>query len=171
MNLRNNAISVLTDLKNVIENLSDECFCLSSDLLFGSTIGQHCRHIIEFYKCLKLQSEQGFVNYDLRKRQPEIENSRIKAVESLAHIIHWLKEITSDFSLKLHVNNSLNEAIPEEIDSSLFREIAFNIEHAIHHMAILKIGIFSILPDFEFPDNFGVAPSTVRHYKKLQTAN
>jgi hypothetical protein len=171
MNLRENAVHCLTDLKIVIENLSDVYFCLSSDLLFGSTIGQHCRHIIEFYQCLETQSKNGFVNYDLRKRQPEIENFRIKAIETIEHLVNWLSGVKTDFDLKLIVNQSSIEGFQEEIGSSLYREIAFNIEHAIHHMAILKIGIFSVCPDFEFPENFGVAPSTVRHYQRLQTVN
>ena len=52
-----------------------------------------------------------------------------------------------------------------KIKSSLERELAYNIEHAIHHMAIIKIAVQTVFPKVKLADNFGVAFSTVRYQK------
>jgi hypothetical protein len=52
------------------------------------------------------------------------------------------------------------------VKSSYHREIVYNLEHAIHHMAIIKIGI-SQSTNVTLPDDFGVAPATIRHRKSV----
>jgi len=52
------------------------------------------------------------------------------------------------------------------IKTNALRELAYNIEHAIHHMAIIKIGINEVSPYILLPSAFGVASSTIRHLKK-----
>ncbi len=47
--------------------------------------------------------------------------------------------------------------------SSFHREVAYNIEHAIHHMALLKVAVNQTLHYIQLPENFGVASSTVRY--------
>jgi len=56
------------------------------------------------------------------------------------------------------------------MNSSYFRELQYNIEHAIHHMAIIKIAIGACFTEVELPANFGVAYSTVRYQKQLACA-
>jgi hypothetical protein len=43
------------------------------------------------------------------------------------------------------------------------RELVYNIEHVVHHMALVKIGLKELLPDLDLPDDFGVAVSTIRY--------
>ena len=50
--------------------------------------------------------------------------------------------------------------------SNLDRELVYNIEHAIHHMALIKIGIKEVAPQLQLPEGFGVANSTIRHKKQ-----
>jgi hypothetical protein len=49
------------------------------------------------------------------------------------------------------------------VSSTVGRELIYNIEHTIHHLAIVKIALKAILPSLELPEHFGVAPSTIRH--------
>ncbi|NBP71028.1 MAG: hypothetical protein EBU52_20110, partial [Cytophagia bacterium] len=49
------------------------------------------------------------------------------------------------------------------IESNFMRELVYNIEHAVHHMAIMKIGIKEVAPYIQLPFDFGVAASTIRH--------
>ena len=55
----------------------------------------------------------------------------------------------------------------QEIETNIGRELAYNIEHAVHHMAILKIGLAIVAPEVKVPEGFGVAVSTLR-YKREQ---
>ena len=50
---------------------------------------------------------------------------------------------------------------PEKIETNYYREILYNLEHTIHHMALIRVGlgeIGRILVD----EDFGVAPSTIK---------
>ena len=58
---------VLTDLKNLIIKLDTTSFAKKNKMLFGASIGEHFRHIIEFYLCCICQSNYAEVNYDLRE--------------------------------------------------------------------------------------------------------
>lgn len=38
----------------------------------------------------------------------------------------------------------------------------YNIEHTIHHLALIKVGLKLVYPDLDLPNHFGVAPSTIK---------
>ena len=46
------------------------------------------------------------------------------------------------------------------------REIVYNIEHAIHHMAIIRIALQHDIPDLELESDFGYAFSTLKHLRQ-----
>jgi len=50
---------------------------------------------------------------------------------------------------------------PVHFDTNYYREVAYNLEHTIHHMALIKVGIREV-SDMEIPENFGVASSTIK---------
>jgi hypothetical protein len=41
----------------------------------------------------------------------------------------------------------------------------YNIEHVVHHMALVKIGIHEVSPYVILPPDFGVAISTIKYHK------
>ena len=47
------------------------------------------------------------------------------------------------------------------IATNYHREIAYNLEHTIHHMALIRVGLTEVAK-IELPENFGVASSTVK---------
>ena len=55
-----------------------------------------------------------------------------------------------------------NSSDLNQIPTNYFREIAYNLEHAIHHMALIKIGINEV-SDIILPQTFGVALSTIKY--------
>ena len=59
----------LQQIKILLQDLTDENFKKRCDTLFSSTVGQHVRHILEFYICLLNGIESGVINYDKRKTQ------------------------------------------------------------------------------------------------------
>jgi len=48
------------------------------------------------------------------------------------------------------------------IESNFDRELVYNLEHAIHHMALIRVGI-NELTDVIVSEKFGVAPSTIKY--------
>ena len=172
MNLIESNVQVLKDLKSFLNEVDYKTYTEKSELFFNASIGQHCRHIIEFYQCLIDQFNANFVCYDKRQRQMLLEESCTSAGDAVNNILSWLEEAPSDKKLQLsfcHSNDS--DAVVEYINSSIYRELAFNIEHAIHHMAIIKIAAYILNPAIQIPAHFGVAPSTIRHYRQQEPSS
>ena len=51
------------------------------------------------------------------------------------------------------------------IDSNYFRELLYNLEHCIHHQALIKVAILQ-LGHLHVNENFGVARSTIEYRKQ-----
>ena len=52
-----------------------------------------------------------------------------------------------------------------QLPTNYFREIAYNLEHAIHHMELIKIGINEVAA-VKLPEGYGVASSTIKYRKQ-----
>ena len=66
--------------------------------------------------------------------------------------------------MKVCYSRDGDEAV--ELTTSLKRELIYNIEHAVHHMAIIKIAIKESLPHIALPEDFGIAYSTIKYQKE-----
>ena len=144
----------------VLKLLPTDCYDRSCDDLGSATIGKHTRHIIELYQCLLEGYESGQVSYDQRRRNREIEIDLNLAVQELKHLQNSIQKPDK----RLRITYELNGEIIE-IDSNYFREVMYNLEHAIHHHALIKVGIMQ-MTEIALPDSFGVAPSTLQ-FRKL----
>jgi len=162
---------ILNQLKGVIEQLKEQDFSKSIPVLNNSTIGQHCRHTLEFYTCLKNSLDSGVINYDKRDHDKVIETDKLLSIALIDELKTFLESCKDNVSLKLESCYSIEGNEVDVVDSNLNRELAYNIEHAIHHMAIIKIGLKSIAPYVEIPEHFGVAVSTVKYQRKSLSAD
>ena len=163
-----NQIKSTTDeiLKQLIElcnNLTQNQYVAPLELLSKNTIGKHFRHIIEFYDILiEACSENKPVSYDNRIHCLETETNLKLANQRLKKASDWVKNIKNTKNLELLVSydNERKESIA--IPSSLERELVYNIEHAIHHMAIIRIAIENEFQEIKLDKHFGIAYSTIR---------
>lgn len=151
--------SVFIQLSDSLSQLTDAEYSKQSTVLFNATIGQHVRHIIELFQCLENGYEPGIVNYEKRKRDYRIETDR-----NLAHIL--LKGIFNALSrpnkeILLEADDYSDTKEPVTIPSNYYREMAYNLEHTIHHMALIRVGINEV-SSITLPDEFGVAYSTLK---------
>jgi uncharacterized damage-inducible protein DinB len=147
------------DLANALDQLSDMQFTMSCITLSGSSIGQHVRHVVELFQCLVNGYETGAVNYDSRPRNQVIATHKAVAQECLSAIANTISH--PDKPMLLYANFSLEDK-PSTISTTYFREIVYNIEHTIHHMALIRIGITEA-SEIELPQEFGVAPATLKY--------
>lgn len=170
MELQRVSKEILDQLISATNQLNGNRFSQSLEVLSGNTVGKHVRHIIEFFDLMMLGKEAGFVNYDQRSHDKVIETNAELAVEKMNSLKQEIESLDNDFSLTLKVNYCNDQSAQQTLKSSFFRELQYNIEHAIHHMAIIKIAISSSFKDVELPANFGVAYSTVRYQKELECA-
>ncbi|MFY0599925.1 MAG: DinB family protein [Cyclobacteriaceae bacterium] len=162
MSISSSAIQLLNQLATVVENMTDEAFCRKVPVLSHSTIGQHVRHTLEFFICLMDAKNQEEINYDARKHDKFIEQETQLAFSVINSIVEFLKKEQTNFDLNLVANYEFVGDANEVIPTNFFRELAYNIEHAIHHMALIKIGCREVCSEIKLPEHFGVASSTVR---------
>ncbi len=158
MNQKNTSSEIIQQLINMTAQLENEQFSQPLKILSGNTIGKHIRHIIEFYDCLLRGYQINMVDYDKREHNPLIENNKFMATDEMKKIISEIENM-NDKTMTLTVsygNEKFNSL------TSFNRELVYNIEHAIHHMAIIKIAIDHAFPFISLPKNFGVAYSTVK---------
>lgn len=155
--------NVFVQLTETLNQLNDREYTQPSKILLNASIGQHTRHIIELFLCLEKGYESGLVNYEKRERDYRIETDKQVAVELLKGIYARLEKQNIDLVLETedYEDSILNVSIP----TNYYRELAYNLEHTIHHMALIRVGINEV-SSVVLPDEFGVAYSTIKHRKQ-----
>ncbi|WP_420582682.1 DinB family protein [Reichenbachiella sp.] len=162
---------ILDQLTYLLENLTNDEYSKSLLILHDNSIGQHVRHSLEFYTCLMNGRPHGLVNYDERERDVFLESNTLEALTIVANLKGALNEIKRNQPLKLlQQGYAVDSNEKNEVESNLYRELIYNIEHAVHHMALMKIGLRELKPDLELPNDFGVASSTIK-FRQSQQAN
>ena len=156
----------LNEIKNVLIQLTNPQYTFQSTTLFGATIGQHVRHILEIYQSVLSGSETKLINYDNRERNLLIENDTNIAIQMIDEICSKLKEEQSDMHMILEGNFCAEEGEQIKIETSFLRELAYCLEHSIHHQALIKVGLLEVKCLNFIDDTFGLAPATIRHRKQ-----
>ena len=131
--------------------------CLS---LSNATIGEHTRHIIELFQCLENHYNNGVINYDDRKRDYQIQTDKDFASQAIMRVSNLLNKPNKDLRLKHFIDG--NEVIT---NSNYHRELLYNLEHCIHHQALIKVAVLEY-NHLEINDTFGVARSTIEYRKQ-----
>lgn len=155
----------LAELNDVICQLDETQFSNGLPIFSGSSIGMHARHVVEFYQCLLEQSSNNQqVNYDNRSRDLLLQTNLDYFTQAVDNVISTL-DTMGETQLKHPLSIATNET-DNAMKSSVERELHYNLEHTIHHAALIKIGILSQKSDALMPASFGVAPSTIRYQKQ-----
>ncbi len=162
------SICKLDELQSLLAKLNDKHLSKKVKILSYATIGQHIRHILEFYQCLLDGIECAEVNYDERKRNIKLETSTKEAWHAIYKIKLQLLEIRNNRMITLAANLSKTEGKPAIIVSSLYREMAYCLEHCVHHQALMKIGLYELDLLHLVDKNYGIASSTLRHMAKIK---
>jgi len=154
---------VKDNLKKNIEllrQLSNEEFCKKNPELSQATIGEHIRHIIELMGCLLDNYEEGIINYDNRNRNIQIQSDVNCAISVLEKQLAIIDKQNKQLSL---IHNCFSTE--KMLSTNYFRELLYNLEHSIHHQALIKVALFNF-PHITISDSFGVAPSTLEYRKQ-----
>lgn len=154
--------ALFSQLQDMLEGLTDEAYNRKIELLSHASIGQHTRHIIEFFAELFMGYETGIVNYDQRQRDIRIETSRAYARNMLQGLSVFLEQ--EDRPLTMIVDTGAGQAFPCRVPTNFHRELVYNLEHTVHHMALLRIGVNAV-SNMSLPAGFGVAMSTIKYRK------
>lgn len=147
--------------------LSNEVYTKPSKLLYNASIGQHVRHIIELFIELNNGYEKGTVNYELRKRNYQIETDTHFASDQINALLQKINKPDKPLLLATDYSKTDTDAIT--VQTNYYRELIYNLEHTVHHMALIRVAIneySNILLD----PSFGVAVSTIKHKESVVCA-
>ena len=150
----------LTENINILQQLTNEELTLPFPELGNATIGEHMRHIIELLDSLLENYDSGYINYDKRKRDIILQSDTKEAVKILEK---YRFEIDKPNKTLYLVNNCFSDT--EMLETNYFRELLYNLEHSIHHQALIKVALYR-LPHIKISDSFGIAPSTLEYRKQ-----
>jgi uncharacterized damage-inducible protein DinB len=164
--MKNTIIDNLNQLSTLLQSISEEDYSKQTEVLSGSTIGQHFRHILEFYLVL-VNSSNNSICYDNRKRNTEIENSTELALKSIKQIELKLENLNEEEPIFLDADFTEDGSRKSKIKSSMAREMAYCLEHSIHHQALIKAGLVSLNIKNLVNDKFGLAYSTLQFKNKI----
>jgi uncharacterized damage-inducible protein DinB len=153
----------LLQLKDLVQAIGIEKYNQASEILSGATVGQHIRHILEFYLLLVSGSFTGTISYDKRERDLRIETDPAFANTVITRLLTGIGTLDTQQPVRFDADYSIDGAADEKIPSSVGRELAYCIEHSIHHQAIIKAGLIDLKVVHLVSDDFGVAYSTIRH--------
>jgi len=122
---------------SLCEQLKDDD--LNLKIKSSSSIGQHMRHVVEFYQCFFKDLKTSEICYDKRARLVELECSLLALVVEFRKIVSQYKGLSIvDRKLNLlsmaHPGASLRRA-----QTTLNRELLYLSDHTIHHIAQIKL--------------------------------
>jgi hypothetical protein len=157
----------LKALDNLLLLLNDDQYTQRIEHLGNASIGGHTRHIIELIQCAISGYDKGAVDYVNRSRDLALQNDRSFALSVLEDIVKKIK--VKDKQLTLLVEE-IEEAIESTVTTTYFREIVYNTEHTIHHLALIKVALFEMNLDI-VDDDFGMAYSTIKFKSSLSISN
>lgn len=162
MELKNVEIDLLNQLKDVCASFNDADYGKKLEVLSGSSIGAHIRHCIEFVDCMLNGFDNGLVCYDSRKHELRLENDTAYAITRIESLNERLAAIENNEEVSLDVCYHTSD-VSCNMTTNVYREIVYNIEHIVHHMALIKVGIRENYKHLSIPHGFGVAQSTIKH--------
>ena len=151
--------------------LGDDQYTRKLPAAYHASIGGHYRHCLDHFTAFFDGMASGAIDYDVRARDPRLENDRTFALALTRDLRGKAEAMTAgDLSRPVTARCKVGyeEAGETEATSTLGREAMFCISHAVHHHAL--IGVMCSLMDVPLPDEFGVAPSTLRHRESARGA-
>lgn len=150
----------LDELTDLLNQLSDNDYSKSCLALSNATIGEHTRHILEMFQCLQNGYDSGIINYDNRERNNRIQTETEFAKQCITEIKTGLQSDNKIMFLEQFI-----DGLTMRIQSNYYRELLYNLEHCVHHQALIKVAVLQF-ENVLVNDNFGVARSTIEYRKQ-----
>jgi uncharacterized damage-inducible protein DinB len=152
----------LDELRRLVTTLPIDVYRARAAQASGA-IGEHVRHVLDHISALVRASPASVLSYDRRTRGTSVESDPNAAVREMLRL---------DLALERWTERPLDEPIAVAAVlagdgqavtgwSTRARELAFVINHTIHHQAIVAL-LLEVQGQVLVDDRFGYAPSTPR---------
>jgi uncharacterized damage-inducible protein DinB len=152
----------------VLSSLSDQQYQTKLEY-FGSSVGEHMRHILDHYSKLLESSGGAPVRYDERRRGTDVEVSRAAAIKVNEDVLQVLESqvVEKRDGSELLTVSFMTDPITSSEDSSsssLHRELLFCAHHATHHQFVIKLMMRELGQKAD--DSLGLAVSTKSFHRE-----
>ncbi len=163
-NLVKENVEVLSQAVDLLEQLTDQQFTNNENAWFHSGVGRHMRHVMDFYTTFLVSLSSGAIDYDNRKRRPELESSRVVAISRLREIMAALKKIDDlDRVVMSKTDGHRRDPSAAFSPSTVGRELQFLAFHTVHHFAMVAMTLDR--QGHTTSKDFGIAPSTLAYWQ------
>lgn len=150
----------LDELSGLLRQLTNDAYAKPCPALSEASIGEHTRHIVEMFQGLLNSYASGEVNYDNRRRDLALQTDTAAALLAIASVRATIDRPNKRIALRQVIDGE--ELL---IDSNYHRELLYNLEHCIHHQALIKVAVLQC-DDVLIGEEFGVARSTIEYRKQ-----
>ena len=149
----------LKSLSNLLLLLTGTQYNQKIAFLGNASIGGHTRHIIELLNCAIDGYKVGTVDYLNRVRDLVLETDKSFAMQELRRLAEQIKQSDRQMDLVIEGNE---DSSTNCVTTTYFREIVYNAEHAIHHLALIRVALREMKLEIGGED-FGMAYSTIKY--------
>lgn len=166
-------VEVLEQGLDLLERIDDRFYSETGGLPVQSGVGAHFRHCIDFYQSFLAGVASGQIDYDRRERDTLVERDRAFAATRLRVVISELQSLSFDGGeagvlVSLEAESGESSELPRWCISTVARELQFLLSHTVHHYALVALVLR--LQGFEPGEEFGVAPSTLKFWRREEEA-
>ncbi len=158
-------LAALDQARALLRSLTPEQYSQPIPVCFNSSIGGHVRHALDHYVSFNAGLDTARIDYEARARDTRLERERDYALARLDQVIAQLR---ASALVESPVLVRLENQDDSWADSTLRRELQFLLSHTIHHWALVSVCAAS--QGIKTPDDFGVAPSTIRYRAAATTS-
>jgi len=153
---------LLDDLTTVLLQVSRDVYVTKPLPHVSGSIGEHVRHVLDHVAACAAARPHGALTYDTRERGTTVETDPGAALRTILRLKAMLAGMTDEhLAAPVIVASVLSRGDPAvSARSTLSRELAFVVNHTVHHQALIAMLLAVI--GVETPDAFGLAPSTPR---------
>jgi hypothetical protein len=154
----------LKSLSDLLLLLTDTQYNRKIAFLGNVSIGGHTRHIIELLNCAIDGYHVGTVDYLNRVRDLSLETDKSFAMQELALMAEQIIKPNKQMNL---IIDCCDEYALDYVATTYFREIVYNAEHTIHHLALIRVALREMKLEI-VGDDFGMAYSTINYLASLK---
>lgn len=161
-------VTVLDQGLALLGSIDDVLYARPEPRIRSSGVGSHFRHLLDHYDRFLDGAGSGRVDYDSRQRDKETESRRLRAVARVEVVRAALLALDAacaerPLTVRLDAGNPAGGP-PPLAASTASRELQSLLSHTVHHFALIAAVLR--LSGHEPGSDFGVAPSTLRHWRE-----
>ena len=156
----------------LVERLDERLYAETPGLPVRGGVGSHFRHCLDFHQSFLAGVASGRVDYNRRERDALVGRDPAFAATKLRIVISELRRLSADGEagvlVSLEEDADASSELPRWCLSTVSRELQFLLSHTVHHYAL--VALMLRLRGFEPGEEFGVAHSTLKHWRREEAA-